>query len=260
MTAPVTLLETGIVRLAALCEALGFEVALTDDAVKLFIALAGSWGRRAAESPPIWASDITDDHSPFKFSLALDGCRAELRFLLEVQGDEPSHATNWAAGLAMNRRLAREHDVDLSRLATIEELFAPTSACPRFSIWHAVSLRPAAAHAFKVYLNPQARGRASARATVEEALCRLGFASSIAHLAPAGDRAEPRYFSLDLTARREARIKVYTAHFDATSDEPAQGSKLQLGDCLPCSPERGAPLGPANLGRSIRRSLPWPPG
>lgn len=219
MIAPTTLLDAGIIRLRALCEGLGLDVALTQRAVKLFSALAGSWGARSAQRPPPWASDITDDHSPFEFSLALNGDSAELRFLIEVQGEEPSLDANWAAGRAMNRRLAREHDIELSRLAAIEELFAPTAACPRFSMWHAVSLRPAAPPAFKVYLNPLARGRAAARATLEEALQRLGFASAITQLPPAGERVEPRYFSLDLAARRDARVKVYTAHFDATSAE-----------------------------------------
>lgn len=219
MTIPTSLLDGGIVRLRALCEALGFDVALGRSAVNLFTRITPSWGSRPAQRPPLWPSDITDDHSPFEFSLALDGDRAELRFLIEVQGEEPSLDSNWAAGLAMNRQLADEHDIELSRLAAIEDLFAPTPACPRFSLWHAVSLRPGAPPVFKVYLNPQARGRASARVTVEEALRRLGFASAIAQLPPAGERVEPPYFSLDLTARREARVKVYTAHLDATSAE-----------------------------------------
>jgi DMATS type aromatic prenyltransferase len=217
MIEPTTLLDMGVVQLRALCGALGLDRDLSQGAVKLFTALTGSWGARSAQGPPLWASDITDDHSPFEFSIAFDDDRAELRFLLEVQGEKPSHDSNWAAGLAMNRWLAQEHDIDLLRLAAIEGLFAPTAACPRFSIWHAVSLHAEGSPAFKVYLNPQARGRATARATVEEGLRRLGFASSIAHLPPAGAQVEERYFSLDLTARPEARVKVYTAHTDATS-------------------------------------------
>ena len=216
MIEPTTLLDMGVVQLRALCGALGLDRDLSQGAVKLFTALTGSWGARSAQGPPLWASDITDDHSPFEFSLALDGGRAELRFLLEVQGEKPSHDSNWAAGLAMNRWLAQEHDIDLLRLAAIEGLFAPARHAP--ALQHRQCVRcTQRSPAFVDPLSLRPRPGRLARATVEEALRRLGFASSITYLPPAGDRAEPRYFSLDLTGRREARIKVYTAHTDATS-------------------------------------------
>jgi DMATS type aromatic prenyltransferase len=181
----------------------------------LFEKLAAPWGQRAIGLPPPWASDITDDHSPYELSLAVDGHASELRFLLEVQGQRPSLASNWAASLAMNEWLAAEYGVCLERLEAIAELFAPTQARGRFAMWHAVCLRPGEPPDFKVYLNPQARGPAEARQVVETAMERLGLGESRAHLPPTGPDDTFCYFSLDLSARPGARVKVYTAHAHA---------------------------------------------
>jgi DMATS type aromatic prenyltransferase len=213
-----TLADIGANRLRLLCSALGYGAARTRASVALFQKLAGSWGRRGVDRPPPWASDITDDHSPFELSLAIDGGVPELRFLIEVQGEEPGVASNWEAARAMNERLAASSGVHLGRLTQVEDLFAPTTECHRFAMWHAVCLPPHARPEFKIYLNPQVRGKAGARALVEEAMVRLGFGDACAHLPEPQAREEICYFSLDLSDRPEARVKVYTAHHRATID------------------------------------------
>lgn len=218
--------ELGVAKLHALCEALGYEAGQTQEMAAIFRLLASSWGDRPVDAPPLWASDITDDHTPYEFSVAVDGGLPEIRFLLEVQGQPPSIAANWDAARAMNARLGAELDVELGRLAAIEDLFAPTPACRRFSLWHAVCFPRGGAPKFKAYLNPQVRGWAEAYDLTRAALARLGLGG--AELPPATAQDEICYFSLDLSRERGARVKVYTAHYNGTGaqiDAAVAGAK-----------------------------------
>ncbi len=67
----VTLVDLGIDRLHVLCDAFGYGTAQTRLAEAVFRALSASWGGEAIQAPPRWPSDITDDHTPFEFSLAV---------------------------------------------------------------------------------------------------------------------------------------------------------------------------------------------
>ncbi|MFZ5893819.1 MAG: tryptophan dimethylallyltransferase family protein [Myxococcota bacterium] len=214
----ISLLDLGLERLLALGTALDLPERDLRNASRLFERMASGWADASLRSPARWPSDITDDHTPFEFSLAIDRGVPELRFLCEAQGDVPSHSSNWEAAHQLNRELAKEFAIDLQRLARVEDLFAPTKDCPRFSLWHAVCLRAGEAPDFKVYLNPLAQGAQRASASVEEAMTRLGFAEAWKRLPvlEAGD--EYLYFSLDLAARPEARLKLYCAHPGATLD------------------------------------------
>lgn len=206
-----TLLELGQEKLGALCEALGFG-SQAREIGGVFAAMAVGWGDRPAGAAPPHASDITDDHTPYEFSLAIDGREPELRFLIEAQGGSPSLAASWEAARRLNAALARRFGVSLGRLEQVEDLFAPTDPAARFGLWHAVCFRRGAAPDFKVYLNPAARGRERAPALVKEALARVGLGEAFAALPLHRALDEIKYISLDLSARREARVKVYTAH------------------------------------------------
>jgi DMATS type aromatic prenyltransferase len=217
--APQTLLDVGTRRLHTLCRALGYDAAQASSSGEIFRKLAVSWADRPAAGNPHRDSDITDDHTPFEFSVAIDGDAPELRFLLEVQGVAPSVLSDWEAGLAMNERLADEYGFSLQRFAAVQDLFAPTVECQRFALWHAVCFRRGASPDFKIYLNPQAKGADHARAVVESAMARLGMRDAFKHLSITERHQELCYFSLDLSSDPQARVKVYVAHHDATSAE-----------------------------------------
>jgi Tryptophan dimethylallyltransferase len=217
--APDTLLDAGMRRLDTLCRVLRYDAPQTRSAGDIFRRLADSWADRPAGGSPERDSDITDDHTPFEFSLAIDGDAPELRFLLEVQGEEPSVISDWKAGCGMNERLADEYGFSLQRFAAVRDLFAPTAECQRFALWHAVCFRRGASPDLKIYLNPQAKGADHACAVVEAAMARLGMSEAFRHLPITERHQELCYFSLDLSSDPQARVKVYVAHHGATSDQ-----------------------------------------
>ncbi len=220
-----TLLEHGIGRLRSLLPVLGFSEVDERRITGIFRTMGSSWGKQRCGHRPRWFSDICDDHSPFELSVALDGAVPELRILAEIQAERPTMCANWEAALAYTEELAAAHGLSLDRFWAIQDLFKPTLATPRFGLWHAVCFRPGGLPELKLYLNPAVRGRALGRPLVEEALFRLGFVGAAAYLPPAYAADRILYFGLDLTPRRSLgvpqsapRVKVYTAHFDATPE------------------------------------------
>lgn len=210
-------IEFGARRLAGLCDALGFEARRAAESNELFALMLSPWGTRPMGQAPRFASDIGDDHTPFEFSVAFGGGEPELRILFEPQGAGPTVADQQRAGLELARQLGGDFGVHLDRFRVIEDLFCPEDPQGSFSVWFAVCLWPTRAPSFKIYLNPQAQGRALAPALVEEAMTRLGFAEAWAPLsriagARGPDYDELKYFSLDLSASEEARWKLYFRH------------------------------------------------
>lgn len=256
----ITLLQLGRDRLSRLCSALGFDERDEHRMNEALARMGAAWGAGTPARLPRWPSDICDDGSPFELSVALDGARsphgaeihgagqsaAELRILAEVQAPSPNIFSNWRAALAFTEDLEPTQGLSIARLRAVQELFAPTLATRRFALWHALCFRPGELPDYKVYLNPAASGQAAARATVEQALSRLGFPDAGAHLPPTTPSDRVVYFSLDLpyaapapslspsrsegaddraterpsmvypSVKAPARVKVYTAHHEAT--------------------------------------------
>lgn len=211
-----TLLHHGSERLSRMCEQLGFDD--TDERLILgiFSRMASGWGQLRYGGRPRWPSDITDDHTPFELSVAIDGGSPELRLLAEIQAELPTAFSNWTAALAFNEELASRFDVSLTRFREIQDLFVPRSSSLRFGAWHAVCFRPGAPPDFKLYLNPTVGGRARARILVEEAMRRLGFGDAGLYLPSSSTDDALLYFSLDLAESEHARVKAYTGHYNST--------------------------------------------
>jgi DMATS type aromatic prenyltransferase len=211
----------GHAKLWRFCHALGMPSDFVE-ATAIFDVMSESWSARPSIAPPAFASDITDDHSPFELSLALEGGQPELRMLVEAQGAPADLASNWQASLRLNDRLARVYGVSLDRANLVADVFRPDDAGARFAIWHAACLRREGVPTFKLYFNPQANGTARAASSVKEALARLGFARAWDWLTTNAlrcDRHQLVYFSLDLSGGTEARVKIYVAYDAATAGE-----------------------------------------
>jgi DMATS type aromatic prenyltransferase len=218
-----TYVECGVEKLTALAAAVGLSHK-TAQITEIFRVLATSWGDRVVGGTSTWQSDVSDDHAPFEFSLALDPDQVELRVLVEAQGTDANLQSNWQAGLDLNQYLAANYHVSLDRFEQIADLYVPTNSAAKLSMWHAVCFYPDKEPAFKLYLNPQAQSKSRAAAIVEESLVRLGFARAWPTLSETAaqrgpDQDEFVYFSLDLANCSKARVKVYLRHHDATTAE-----------------------------------------
>jgi DMATS type aromatic prenyltransferase len=211
----------GIARAKAIALARELGVQQLVPALLRFLRTVGEdWFERQADWP-LFDTDITDDGSPFELSLALEGDQAELRVLAEAQQAPYDLDSNWRAGVRTTQQLAHEHDLDLSRFHRVVELFRPIPGPARFAIWHAAAFSDGKAPLYKIYFNPSARGCGTEEATVEEALLRLRMRESWSFLSrklAQAPGARLAFFSLDLHAGTDARLKVYVAFPDATAD------------------------------------------
>ncbi|WP_181243767.1 iron-containing redox enzyme family protein [Chamaesiphon polymorphus] len=218
-----TYVELGIEKLTILADTLGLNDKIVE-IVEIFRALTASWSERKVGETTGWTSDLSDDGSPFEFSIALDPDKAELRVLVEAQGSAATIESHWQAGLELNQYLAEHYNISLDRFEQIADLFVPTNSAAKFSMWHSACFYPDKPSAFKLYLNPQSQQSSRAAAVVEESLVRLGFTHAWPTLAETAaqrgpDKDEFVYFSLDLAAHERARVKVYLRHQDATPAE-----------------------------------------
>jgi len=215
--------EFGSARLRALCSALGQSDKATRDALEVFRLVSEPWGRRPLGGTPAWRNDLTDDCTPFEFSLGFEGDKPELRILFESQ-PELSQASSWHAGLTLQEELRRKNLADTSVFEQVAQLFAPpANSTPRFSLWHSAVLRDKGAFLFKAYLNPAIGGAEQERPLVEEAFRRLGLEQSWgfvrARLNGVSATTTLPYLSVDLEARSTARVKLYLSAKHADSVE-----------------------------------------
>jgi DMATS type aromatic prenyltransferase len=215
-------------KLSLLCKGLGVPSGTHKEAIRVFRLLSGSWAEWPLGATPAWQTDITDDGSPFEFSTVFDGSVPRVRMLMEAQEAPMTLMATWAAGLRLNERLAELPEVDLRHFDRVRDLFTPIEEVgARFALWHAADLDADRRTSYKIYLNPQVRGSQSAKGTVMEALARLGLPSARDFLLPRlssdEDGTRLAYFSLDLSADRKSRVKVYLAHPGVSADdiEPA---------------------------------------
>jgi DMATS type aromatic prenyltransferase len=209
-------------RLGALCQALGLSGQQANEARALFRLISSSWANYPVGSRPPFRNDITDDGTPFEFSVGFETEKPELRLLFESQltNGKLSPRSSWEAGINLQRQLQQQGLINTDRFDRIAPLFAPGSspALPRFSLWHAAVLRCGAPSLYKAYVNPEILGAEHAAARLSEALAELGMAAPwrfIQERLPSDTRIP--YLSVDLDAAPHARVKVYltATHADA---------------------------------------------
>lgn len=218
-----TFQEFGTSRIEALCKSAGFTSVDTQKVQRYFTFMTQSWGSRRVGDASPWKSDISDDHTPFELSIALEGARPEIRFLIEAQNNPTTLRSSWDDGIALNERLNQVYGLSLDHFNRVKDLFEPRNPQARFSLWHAFCLKPDGRAEVKVYLNPQAQGPEQANAIVEEALHRLGFANAWRFLTQVvmrrGVQDQVLYFSLDMGGQDVSRVKIYVSHRDATPQD-----------------------------------------
>ena len=208
-------------KLLLLCNGLGLSRDESDKALRVFRGMTESWAREPLGATPRWQSDLTDDGSPFEFSIAFDGATPRLRILVENHEGEEAPLSSWNAGLKLQERLRRLPNVDLRRFDEVVDLFAPAQGVMhRFTLWHGAVLDPEEPTTYKAYLNPQVRGEQAAMDVTLEALSRLNMPAASQFIRSLHSFLEPSqyiYFSLDLSNTADARAKVYIAHPSAVA-------------------------------------------
>lgn len=182
----------------------------------------GSFADERIPSMAPWYSGISDDSSPYEFSLVLDPDAPELRVLWESQGASGDPRAKRNAAMQTHARLCRDTGLRSERFAAIADLFLPPAPQGTFVLWHAARLWPTGQPELKAYLNPQVRGSAKSATLVQQALGRLGLSDAWPFVTRAMSRGpaldEVRYFSLDMSDDDTARIKVYVYHHDPTPE------------------------------------------
>ncbi len=214
--------DHGASRLSALCRANELPGELEAEALAAFRTLTAPWGARPVRSLlPAWRSDVSDDHTPFEFSVIYGGATPELRLLVEALGDPPSPAANWSAAIELAERVAGPPSEAVREVAA---LFAPVEDVG-LGAWLAASLAPGRAPSWQIFFDAQAQGRWRAAAIVEEAVWRLGFARAWPSVIAAGRRGldldELRLVAVDLGAK--PRAEIYWRHHRAGA---ADGARL----------------------------------
>jgi Tryptophan dimethylallyltransferase len=218
-----TLGSVGVDALVRLCKATG-HAGLVDAAVRVFGAMTRSWRDRPIDQPP-QPSDLTDDATPFEFSLAFERGRPDIRMLVEAQGERADAHHQWSAGMDLCEELAEGYGANCAELERVSDLFEPAADSDlRFGLWHGVTFRPESERSeFKAYLNPLVHGSEYGFEVTRDALLRLGLKESADFLASVekscGKRARPVYFCLDLIHGKGSRAKVYVAHYEPTGED-----------------------------------------
>lgn len=220
--APPTLVDDIIARFDAIANAIGFDADHRRQGSTALAQVMTPWGASPI-ARSAWVSDIADDHSPIEFSLCMHGARTEIRLMIEAQGDGPSLLDQRTAGIALNRCLAQKLGASLTRYHIVEPFFCPTAPLGKFSIWHSACFANDATPSFKVYLNPWADGFDHGYEVVRRALEALGFRHAWqtlleGALARGHELDQLKYFALDLSDTKAARVKIYVHHIEPTLD------------------------------------------
>lgn len=210
-----TLGDFGRKKLTAICQGIEFSPTQTKAAFNLFDLMSASWAGWPLGDIPMWRTNLSDDNTPFEFSLEFRANEIKLRILVESQQMPLTASSSWEAGLQLNQRLTLQPEVDLTKFNMIQDLFYPLKKT-RFAIWHAAVLDAKGKVTFKVYLNPQIHGEKAAPELIKEAFTRLNLAQAwdflAAKLQAAEGRSKLAFFSLDLIPDEHARVKVYLAN------------------------------------------------
>jgi DMATS type aromatic prenyltransferase len=218
-------------ELARLCKVVGTE---PETPVELLAGLLGPHGARPAAAPPVWPSDVADDHSPVEFSLAFnDNEPPALRILGEALGSTPGVRANMSAAEDFLEAYAGKFGLSLRRLDMVRDLFDSHQPQGAYALWLSLVFRNGRRPEFKVYFNPEVRGAENASELVGEALHRLGLSDAYrAMLARAvrpgelGVRDRLTFFALDLFDEPQARVKLYVSHFDAEAHDVARAASI----------------------------------
>ncbi|KAJ2992009.1 hypothetical protein NUW58_g2319 [Xylaria curta] len=216
-------------QISHLSQAVGQDELLKKQLLNALLLATNDWGQRAIPSGKVstggWVSAVSDDHSPFEYSVTLDQTTGEagLRFLVEAQSGNYSLAHMQKSALKLNDTIMIGHDATLDRFELIRDIFMPKEPEGNFAAWHSCSASKSRPE-WKIYLNPGAPGRQNSLSSIREVFGRLGMANEWvlveATMTPADSVT---YFSLDLSTDQDSScVEVYISHRSTSATEIAR--------------------------------------
>ena len=190
-------------------------------------ALLGPAGERRLGDPPLWPTDVSDDHTPVEFSVACEANRPPtLRMLGERMSALPGRSANLRAALDLVDTLSGRFGLALAHFDRVRQVFLNRDPLTDFALWFSMVYRPDSPAEVKVYVNPDTHGPARAPQLVADALGRLGltgaYATTLRYAVRPnrlGEQDRFAFFALDLHDRPHSRVKLYLSHADSTADD-----------------------------------------
>ncbi|KAK2017760.1 beta-eliminating lyase [Colletotrichum eremochloae] len=190
----------------------------------------GNW--TVSECPNGWRSDASLSLCPFEYSVAIERetGKPQLRFMVEAQADAATLEAHQKSALHLTADIQSRYSqiVSLDRFNVVKDLFfPPAQAEGTFAAWHSFAADNDRRPEWKIYLNPNVRGKSNATGVVREALERLEMPQAWTHL----DKVLLRggrlmYLSLDLSPGSHARVKVYVQYDNVGAAELAEAAAL----------------------------------
>ncbi|KAI8945009.1 beta-eliminating lyase [Xylaria longipes] len=217
-------------QISHLSRAIGQDGVSKTKLLNALLLLADEWGETMVPQSidqSSWVSSVSNDHSPFEYSVLLNQAtgEAELRLLIEAQSESHTQSQLQQRALHLNEAILMRHGttVSLDRFELVQGILMPKEPEGNFAAWHSCAVSKAGPK-WKIYLNPCASGKHNALLSSRAAFERLGMASEWdlveRTMTPTDSIA---YISLDLTAdQANARVGVYISHGVASAGEIAR--------------------------------------
>ncbi|RYP86358.1 hypothetical protein DL769_000742 [Monosporascus sp. CRB-8-3] len=134
-------------QLSHLSRAVGHGKATKEKLLHALTLAGGDWGQNPIPQKldkSAWASNVSNDHSPLEYSLALDQQtgEAELRFLIEAQPEENSLTDLQKSALRLNKIIVAKYGttVSLDHFNLVRDVFMPSQAEEPLAAWHSFAV------------------------------------------------------------------------------------------------------------------------
>ncbi|EFQ26056.1 beta-eliminating lyase [Colletotrichum graminicola] len=208
----------------------------------LDISMQG-WGKLTVlDFPSGWRPDVCLNLCPIEYSVAIERNtgKPQLRFLVEAQADAATLEAHQKSALQLTADIQSHYPqtVSLGRLNAVKDLFFPPASQVEgiFAAWHSFVAGHDQRPEWKIYLNPNARGKLQAAAVVREAFERLGMPQAwilLEKVLLRGGRLT--FLALDLCPGPQARVKAYVQYDNVGAAELAEAAALVAPDTASAS-------------------------
>ncbi|WP_406280429.1 tryptophan dimethylallyltransferase family protein [Embleya sp. NBC_00896] len=191
-----------------------------EEIVAVFRTMTEPWGDARSGELPL--SDVSPDGSPVEFAVDFDEADPAVQFAVEPMTPGGTAADASSAARRMMAGLATAYGTSDERWASLADLYLPDDPAGGHVAMYGAEIRRHGPVRFKVWFYPTVEGPDRALDLLGMGLDRLGLQAAwpavLSHVRRDARRDLPFLLSLDLSASRAARIKIYFRHYDADAD------------------------------------------